>query len=52
MHANILAAKHKRDFNGEVYNVGTSNAYTVNQIADMFGGEKKYGEKTHKKTSI
>ena len=26
-------------------NVGTGKAYTVNEIADMFGGEKKYGEK-------
>ena len=25
--------------------MGTCNAYTVNQIADMFGGEKQYGEK-------
>ena len=24
---------------------GTGKAYTVNEIANMFGGEKKYGEK-------
>ena len=28
-----------------MYNVGTGNGYSVNQIADMFGGEKNYGEK-------
>ena len=25
--------------------MGTGKSYTVNEIADMFGGEKKYGEK-------
>ena len=25
--------------------MGTGKAYTVNEIADMFGGDKKYGEK-------
>tara|TARA_R110000824_G_scaffold28537_2_gene95766 strand:- start:6165 stop:7031 length:867 start_codon:yes stop_codon:yes gene_type:complete len=43
--ANILCATHPDNFKGEIYNVGTGNAYTVNQIADMFGGEKQYGEK-------
>ena len=27
-----------------MYNVGTSKSFSVNQIADMFGGDKKYGE--------
>ena len=42
--ANILCALNNKSFNGEVYNVGTGKAYTVNEIADMFKGEKKYGE--------
>tara|TARA_R110002051_G_scaffold241753_1_gene302177 strand:+ start:5150 stop:6016 length:867 start_codon:yes stop_codon:yes gene_type:complete len=42
--ANILCATHPNNFKGEIYNVGTGNAYTVNQIADIFGGEKQYGE--------
>ena len=42
--ANILCSKQKNNFNGEVYNVGTSKSFSVNQIADMFGGDKKYGE--------
>ena len=43
--ANILSAESTKKFNGEIYNVGTGNAFTVNEIASMFGGEKKYGEK-------
>ena len=43
--ANILCATREKWFNGEIYNVGTNKAYTVNEIADMFGGEKKYDEK-------
>jgi UDP-glucose 4-epimerase len=41
--ANILSALIEESYN--VYNVGTGNGYSVNQIADMFGGEKNYGEK-------
>ena len=43
--ANILCALNTNNFNSEIYNVGTGQAYTVNEIADMFGGEKQYGEK-------
>ena len=43
--ANILCGSRKNNFNSEIYNVGTGKSYTVNEIADMFGGEKKYGEK-------
>ena len=43
--ANILCGKRKNEFNGEIYNVGTGTAYSVNGIADMFGGKKQYGEK-------
>jgi len=42
--ANILCSKQENNFNGEVYNVGTGKAFSVNQIADMFSGNKKYGE--------
>ena len=40
-----MCITHPDNFKGEIYNVGTGDAYTVNQIADMFGGEKQYGEK-------
>ena len=43
--ANILAATTTKKHNGDIFNVGTGQAYTVNEIADMFGGDKKYGEK-------
>ena len=42
--ANILCAESKNNLNGEIFNVGTGKAFTVNEIANMFGGEKKYGE--------
>ena len=43
--ANILAAKHSKSLNGETFNIGNGNNVSINQVADMFGGEKKYGEK-------
>jgi len=43
--ANILAATITKEHKGDIFNVGTGQAYTVNEIADMFGGNKKYGEK-------
>jgi|TARA_Y100001963_G_C6755936_1_gene436816 UDP-glucose 4-epimerase len=43
--ANILAATTSNKFNGEVFNVGNGDNFSVNEVADMFGGEKKYGEK-------
>ena len=42
--ANILCSQQKSNFNGEIYNIGTNEAFSVNQIADMFGGHKQYGE--------
>ena len=33
----------KLNFNGDIYNVGSGTNYSVNEIADMFGGEKQYG---------
>jgi len=43
--ANILSAISTKNFKGKIYNIGTNQSYTVNEIANMFGGEKKYGEK-------
>jgi len=43
--ANILAAKHSEKLNGESFNIGNGNNYSVNEVADMLGGEKTYGEK-------
>jgi len=43
--ANILAATHSNKLKGEVFNIGNGNDYSVNEVADAFGGEKKYGEK-------
>ena len=41
--ANILVAKHSNNFNGDIYNVGNGKNYSIYEIADMFGGEKQYG---------
>jgi len=43
--ANIMCGKYVGEFGGEVYNVGQGKNYTINEVADMFGGEKEYGNK-------
>ena len=43
--ANILAAKYPDKLNGESFNIGNGQNYSVNEVADMFGGQKVYGEK-------
>ena len=43
--ANILAATHSKKLNGESFNIGNGDNYSVNELADMFGGEKQYGNK-------
>jgi len=43
--ANILAALSPINLKGEVFNIGNGNSYSVNEVADMLGGEKVYGEK-------
>ena len=43
--ANILAAQTKGKLNGEFFNIGNGKNYSVNEVADMLGGEKTYGEK-------
>jgi len=45
VNANILAATHPERLDGDVFNVGNGDNYSVNEVADMFGGEKVYGEK-------
>ena len=45
VNTNILVAKHKPNFNGDIYNVGSGISYSINEIADMFGGKKQYGNK-------
>jgi UDP-glucose 4-epimerase len=45
VNANILVAKHKSNFKGNIYNVGSGKNYSVNEIADMFGGNKTEGNK-------
>jgi len=44
VNANILAATHKTNINGNVFNIGNGNNYSINEVADMLGGEKTYGE--------
>ena len=43
--ANILAAQYNKNLKGEVFNIGNGKSISINQVADMFGGEKVYGEK-------
>ena len=45
VNANILCANSTKKLNGDIFNVGTGKSYSVNEVADMFGGEKQYGEK-------
>ena len=45
VNANILAATNPEDLKGEVFNVGNGDNYSVNELADMLGGEKSYGNK-------
>jgi len=42
--ANVLAGIYKKPLNGEVFNIGNGDNYSVNEVADMMGGEKTYGE--------
>ncbi|MAZ55554.1 MAG: hypothetical protein CMP54_00940 [Flavobacteriales bacterium] len=45
VNANILAAKYSGRLNGKVFNIGNGKNVSINEVADMFGGKKKYGEK-------
>ena len=37
-----LVTAAKSDANGEVFNVGSGNTYTINELVDRLGGEKSY----------
>ena len=45
--ANISVATHNKPLNGDVFNVGNGNCYSVNQIANLFNSEVVYGEKRY-----
>ena len=45
VNSNILAATRLKPFNGDVFNIGNGKNYSVNEVADMLGGEKTYGNK-------
>jgi UDP-glucose 4-epimerase len=42
--ANILAANYHESLNGEVFNIGNGNNYSVNDVAKMFGGNTTKGK--------
>lgn len=43
--ANMLAARYEKKLNGEVFNIGNGKNFSINEVAEMFGGKKMYGEK-------
>tara|TARA_R110000803_G_scaffold204516_2_gene270619 strand:+ start:311 stop:1222 length:912 start_codon:yes stop_codon:yes gene_type:complete len=45
VNANILASTNPEDLEGEVFNIGNGDNYSVNELADMLGGGKSYGNK-------
>ena len=47
VNANVLAAEclYHKELNGESFNIGNGDNFSVNEIADIFGGEKSYGIK-------
>lgn len=40
--ANILAAQHPESLKGESFNIGNGDNFSINEVADIFGGEKDY----------
>ena len=46
INANILAATHQGDLRGEAFNIGNGLNFSVNEVADMLGGEKTKGNIT------
>jgi UDP-glucose 4-epimerase len=45
VNANILVATSEKKFDGEVYNIGNGDNTSVNELVDMMGGKKQYGNK-------
>ena len=43
--ANILAATSTSDLKGESFNIGNGDNYSINEVADIFGGRKDYFKK-------
>ena len=43
--ANILAAEYEGNLDGAAFNIGNGSNHSINDVADMIGGEKQYGEK-------
>jgi len=43
--ANLLAANRKKNFSGDVFNIGNGKNYSVNEVAKMFKGKTKKGKK-------
>ena len=43
--ANLLASRYEKKLNGEVFNIGNGKNFSINEVAEMFGGKKMYGEK-------
>jgi len=44
VNANLLAGLYYKPLGGESFNIGNGNNYSINEVADMLGGEKTYGE--------
>ena len=42
--ANILAGEYSDALNGDVFNVGNGNNFSVNEVMDMFGGDRQFLE--------
>ena len=45
INANILAATYEKRLNGDVFNIGNGDNYSVNEVAKMFGGKTIEGKK-------
>ena len=43
--ANLLAATRDDNFNGEAYNIGNGKSLSMNEVVDMIGSDRVYGEK-------
>ncbi len=45
VNANLLAAKNHDNFYGDVFNIGNGHNVSINQVAEMFGGESIQGKR-------
>ena len=44
VNANILAMEHEGKFSGDIFNIGNGDNRSINQVAELIGGEKEYIE--------